>query len=266
MPLRCKGAFLIAVSWLTLLPICQVSASPDTMRAAILDTAAEAALATASLSKEGNVDSSIKSEFRILLSERSWVISVKGGLGNNPIEYGIRGFLWGDDGQDRLVTYVGTGSIANVPLQINGTAMWKYDSKLSKYTAMNIDNVVKIGEHSVWGWIKGSEIVVGGTLGAATGAESIPTLIIGAGAGAEAVVFISDTTREVVESLNSTPKPPANPPAPSVPEKGQSPPSKDDQIVVAVSEEAITGWGPNRDLTLSGSVNRDAGAGFLRGR
>jgi hypothetical protein len=143
-------------------------AAPDLRRTAIVSTAAEVAMATTSFLKDRNPGKSLKTEWSIRLSDRNWVLSIKGTIGDQGYWYTISGFLWGDESEDWLVTFSGLGS-SSEPIFVSGKALWRYDAGLADHTAMSFEQVVKLGENSAWGWVRGSEIIIGGTLGGAGG-------------------------------------------------------------------------------------------------
>jgi hypothetical protein len=239
-----KFASILGFAFFTfLLP--RAADAADAWRTIITGTAVEAALLTASLLQE-QFNKPIDSKFNIVVSDRSWTMEIKGGLNGNEVRLFFRGFLWGSENEDMLVSYSGAG-MSNGPISINGKALWKYDKKQADHIAMEIDNIVKFGEHTVWGWVKGGEIVVGGALGVVGGIiaaggptpGAIVTGILGAAAGAESVVFLSNTARELKESFD--PAAPAIPAAPTIPEKGQPISPEKGRLIVAVSKEISKG-------------------------
>lgn len=233
-------------------------AYPEAYKTAVLATAAEAALATTSLVKDQTSAKFLKCDWLVNFSDRNWVLRVKGATESGELSYTITGFLWGDSTEDWLVSYSGGGIAGKGPILINGKAVWKYDSKLADHTTMNLDNIVKFGEHSTWSWMKGAEIIIGGTLGATGGvmvAGGTPAAvvlgIVGAASGAESAVFVSDVTKEFVEAV--TPRSPEPPKVPPIPGKGQPLAPEKDKIVVAVSKDSVLGSGPSEGLSLFAS-------------
>jgi hypothetical protein len=89
---------------------------------------------------------------------------------------------------------------------------------------MTFHNVVKFGENSFWGWVVGSEIIVGGAIGggagfvvtSATGPGAVVVGVAAAIGGANATVALSNAVRTIVESDAPTP-PPALPNRPPIP-------------------------------------------------
>jgi hypothetical protein len=196
----------------------------------------------------------------------------------DDFRYRLSGYLWGEDNANWLVSFAGSGGIVGKePIYINGKAEWLYDSKISDHATMNFYNVVKFGDHSTWGWIVGSEIIVGGGIG---GGGAVAGLTIGTGgvgtaaavligaraalAGAGAAVSLSNASKTFWEKLTPPPEPPPSLPIPQKEEKFE--PAKD-KIVVAISKEGrVMGIGADGTLVLSGSVSGDVGTGALLAR
>jgi hypothetical protein len=248
-----------------------VSADPvyDLHRAAILSTAAEAALATSSFLKDRNPGKSVKGDWSITFSTRNWVLTLKGGGGSESYNYTVAGFLWGDDNEDWLITYSGLGSIGSEPIFISGKALWRYDVALADHVGMSFEHTTKFGENSKWGWMRGSEIVFGGTLGAVGGVIVVagtPAAIIlgigGAVGGAASAVTLSDVAKEFFETPNPPP-PPAVPKPPVFPKSNEKISPGKDRIIIAISRETIGGTGPGEELALSGSYKVGTGTGVI---
>jgi hypothetical protein len=244
---------------------CGAEVTPEVRRVASLTTATEAALATTSLIKDRGLGKPLQAEWSITFSDRNWVLNIK----SPEFGYTMAGFLWGGDTEDWVI-YSGLGSTGKEPIFISGKAVWKYDGK--DWTSMNFDNVVKFGENSFWGWTKGAEVLVGGTIGAAGGIIVGGTLgptgavivgLAGAIGGGSGAVTISEVVRDLVESPDPvipapTPKPPP------VPQKEQSLPATKNMIVVAVLKDGrIQGTGPDETLFLSGSHKERSGTGSI---
>jgi len=243
------------------------NAEPKLWRSANLTTAMEVALATTSFMefKYGPLE---KAELSINLSDRNWVFTLKS-FGDNYVSTYTVGFLWGADKDDWLVSFSGVGNLAKERSVINGKAVWKYDQKLSDHPAIDFDNVIKVGENSQWGWIKGSQIIVGGTIGGvggiiATGMTPAGIFVglAGAIAGADGLINVSNTVKEIV---SDEPKPPERPKEPPVPEKDKIIPLVKDQIVVAIVREKILGTA-GETLTLSGTVKDNGGTAVISKR
>jgi hypothetical protein len=218
--------------------------------------------------KDRNPNKSIKSEWSINASDRSWILAIKGSVGDQGYQYTVSGFLWGEEREDWLITYAGLGSTAE-RIFITGKALWKYDPKLSDHTTMSFEQVVKFGENSVWGWVRGSELVVGGTIGAAGGvivAVGTPAAVIlgvgGAIAGAGSAATLSDVAKEFLES-HEPPPPPIAPKLPNIPKNDEKITPRKGQIAISVSQEVVFGHGPTEGLYIDGSFKGGAGTGVI---
>ena len=139
---------------------------------------------------------------------------------------------------------------------------------LADHAGMSFDHTTKFGENSKWFWMRGSEIVFGGTLGAVGGvivAAGTPAAIIlgigGAVGGAASAVTLSDVAVEFFETPN--PAPPAVPKPPVFPKSNEEISPGKDKIIIAISGEAIGGTGPGEELTLSGSYEVGTGTGVI---
>jgi hypothetical protein len=248
--------------------------SSEVRRAVIISTAVEAVLATTALIKDRNDEPFEKGGWSIKFSDRNWVLTGEGRRREGDFTYTISGFLWGDDKDDWLVSYSGTGINGKEPIYINGTATWRSD-----HSAMDFRNVVKFGENSVWGWVVGSEVIFGGVIGAggaviavtvSTAGLGVPAALVigGAGAigGASALVSLSQTAKDIVNSDEPVPSPPL-PKMPPAPEKGEVMLPAKDRIFVAVSKDGrILGSGPDGAVASSGSFERNTGTGILFAR
>jgi hypothetical protein len=179
-PLRYANMSIAALALVIAASRGATAADPEEIyKAAILATAAEVALATAVLVGEQS-KKLFASQWFITASDRTWVAQVKG-----EYNYSVSGFLWGGDHDNWEVTYSGRGYGGGQPISVNGKAEWQYDEKLQDHTSMKLDHIVKFGENSTWGWIRGSEIIVGGTLGGVAG------VIVTAGTPAAIIVGVS---------------------------------------------------------------------------
>jgi hypothetical protein len=214
--------------------------SPDTQKAANLTTMTEATLATVTLVQDRSGGKFGEMSWSATFSERDWVLTAAGKINDEPFGFTISGYRWGGDKEDWLVNFAGLGGVQKERLSINGKSIWRYDEKLSDHVAMDFQQVAKFGEHSIWGWVVGSEILIGGTIGAgsaiataglATGGVALGASIwIGAGGyafGSAAMIGVSAGVKELLKSDSPPPAPvpPERPKAPNngvklVPEKG----------------------------------------------
>lgn len=220
--------------------------------------------------------------WRLRYSERDWFLEIKG----NGFDFRLSGYLWGEEKANWLVSFAGSGGIygkesmsVNGPMSVNGKAEWLYDPKISDHIGMDFYNTVKFGEKSVWGWVIGSEIIIGGTIGAGgaiaaavitTGGVgalvAVPIGLAGALTGATAMVSASGSVQTMLES-DKPPAPPEPPKRPPVPQKEENLVPGKDRIIIAISKEGqVSGIGPDGGLAISGSVGSDAGTGVITAR
>jgi hypothetical protein len=235
-------------------------APKDAQINAVRLTIAETVLAT-NTQLSDHVGSPIKEmSWSADLNDRSWSLKMKGFAGKGQVEIGMTGFLWGGETDDWIVTYSGGGQIAGEPIQINGKLDWPFDKATSDRLRTNFKQVAKFGEHSVWAWVVGTEVIVGATIGGIGGiavSAAAPPLTIAIGlAGAigtaGAAVTVSNAVRTAIESDKPT-SPPAPPPAPN-PGKEERLTPKDGMLYAAVSKEGqVLGSGPDAVYRLIGT-------------
>ncbi len=232
----------------------------DTQMSAIRLTIAETVLATNSQLSD-LAGSPIKEiSWSANLNDRIWSLRMKGSARKGPIEIEVTGFLWGGEADDWIVTYSGGGQIAGEPIQINGKSDWPLDKASSDRLGTNFKQVTKFGEHSIWAWVVGTEVIVGATVGGAgaiaLSAAAPPLTIVvglaGAIATASAAATVSNTVRSAIELDKPTP-PPAPPPAPS-PGKEERLTPKNGMLYAAITKEGeILGSGPDENYRLMGT-------------
>lgn len=118
----------------------------------------------------------------------------------------IHGIL-ADADESLKVSFVGNGVFGPEPIYVSGESSFLDHSGYS-YGRMDFSHMIKIGDHSWWGWIRGTELIVGGAIGAAggvmaTGATAGAAVVIGLGAalsGAASAVSISDVAAEYFDT------------------------------------------------------------------
>ncbi len=248
-------------------------ASPDGRKTAILSTMAEATLATTMLAQDRKRGSLKELKWSTRFSERDWSVTATGNIDGEPFTFTIVGYLWGDDQDDWQVTFAGAGRRGTERIRINGIATWKYDEKAKDHTTMAFRHTVKFGENSIWGWVVGTEIIVGGALAGVGAAAAITAstagigigaaIVIGVAAsipGAGAAVTLSKEVTALVESDKPAPAP-AAPKAPNPPKVGDKLTPTKDSIHIGVSRDGrIFGNGPEGErgtLVLSGDFKDD---------
>lgn len=255
------------------------SASSEMQRAVILTTMTESALASVSLIQKRLGGKLQGFSWSATYSDRDLVFSGSGIIGEQKVSFTSSGYLWGEEKQNLLFSYSGIGYAGKDPLRINGKSDWPFDVKSSDYLTMDFQQAIKLGDNSFWGWVVGSEIIVGGVIGAggaiatsavATGGVALGAAIwIGAAGGATvATAFVSAS--ETVKNLTESHEPVAPPPKPDrfkVPtEPGVLKPA-DGLIYTAISKEGkIQGSGPEQNLVLYGTYDAKNGkaSGYVK--
>jgi hypothetical protein len=191
---------------------------------------------------------------------RAWSLWMKGSSGKGPIQVGMSGFLWGDEADDWTMTYFGGGQSGGEPIQISGKLDWPFDKASADRLGTNFKQVTKFGEHSVWAWVVGTEVIVGATVGGIAGvvvsAAAPPLTIVvglaGALATASAAATVSNTVRSAIESDKPT-APPAPPPAPT-PSKEERLKPEAGTLIAAISKEGkVLGSGPDATYAITGT-------------
>ena len=192
---------------------------------------------------------------------------MKGSSAKGPIQIGMSGFLWGGEADDWTATYFGGGKIGGEPVQINGKLDWPFDKASADHLATNFKQVTKFGEHSVWAWVVGTEVIVGGTIGgvagfavtSAAGPLAVVVGLAGAIGDASATATVSNTVRSAIKSDKPT-APPAAPPAPT-------PKPQAGMLYAAILKEGpVSGRGPDEAYLLKGTLKESQTGGQMYGQ
>lgn len=245
--------FLIIM--IILATIARVNAASDLKQAMILTTLTEASLSVFSMLQEREHGSLENLSWTADYSERDWVYHAHGKYNGKDLEFTLAGFLWGEDKQDLIISYAGLGRFGDESLQVHGRTTWLYDQARDDYREMDFQQNFKLGENSVWGWVIGAEVIVGGTIGA--GAAIVGGTIVTGGLGLGAAVwlgmggFASGSAAFVcasaaAESLLESEEPPEPPTPPKRPE-----PPKADQTLVATKGMIYTAVSGNGQIAGS---------------
>lgn len=256
--------------------ISAASASPEMRKAAILSAMTEAALSSVSLMHD-HLHKDLKNfNWTSTFSDRDMAFRGEGFFGDSSdgvkFSFTLTGYLWGDDQQDLSLTYSGLGYANDEPIRLNGRSDWAYNKDKSDYMNMDFRHVMKFGKNSYWGWIVGSEIIMGGALGAggaiagtaaATGGVALGAALWigakGAAEGASALVAVSTLVKTLTESHEPVDQP-KQPDRPTPPLKGNPIRLAPDQILTAVSKNGqLLGKGPDK-LVLSGKYDNIGGS------
>lgn len=235
---------IIMVIFISIAP---VNAASDLKQAMILTTLTEASLSVISMLQErkhGNLENfSWSAEY----SYREWVYRAHGKYNGKDFGFTLVGFLWGKDKQDLVINYGGLGRLGDESIQIHGKTTWLYDEASGDYREMDFQQNFKLGKNSVWSWVLGAEVIVGGTIGAGAaivgGTIAIGGLGLGAAAwlgaggfsgGSAALVGASAAAKNLLDS-DKPPEPPEPPKRPEPPREGQQLVATKGMIYTAVS-------------------------------
>jgi hypothetical protein len=252
-------------------------ASAEVRQTAILSTMSEAALAALSIQPNPSGGDTLEFTWLAKFSDRDWTLAGDGPNGNQKIQFTMSGYLWGEDDEDLSISYSGGGYINDDPIRLNGKADWLYDKEKAEYREMDFRHVMKFGDKSHWGWVVGSEIVVGGSIG--VGAVLIPAALATGGVGlgpamapavkagvegASVLVTLSTAIRSIQESHDPV-APPPKPARPSRPHHSAPIKPTKDQISITISINGdIHGYGADGMTELSGTY--DAKKGTAQGK
>jgi hypothetical protein len=246
--------------------------SAELRKTVMVSTMTEAALSITALVKARTGQDVRNFAWSSRYSDREWSLTGSGVAGNRKVSVTMSGFVWGDEGQDLLVAYSGSGMSGDEPILLHGRADWPYDKQRKDYFTTDFRHAMKLGRNSFWGWVTGAEILVGGVAGAggavvgtaaATGGLALGAAAwigsAGAVAGSSALVSVS----QAVKSLQETSAPvaaPALPPRPEPPAKGEPIKPQEGKIIVAMSKDGrIEGSGPDASNVVSGSFDNKSG-------
>jgi hypothetical protein len=262
------GRIIFVTVFISIFPAMGGAGASEAQRFAVLTTAMEAALATTSLIRDRTASSLESVSWHLQFSDRHWVLELKG----SSFGCQLSGYLWGEDNADWLVSFAGSGGMfGKEPIYVNGKAEWLYDRISADHPAMNFYNAVKFGENSLWGWVVGSELIVGGAVGgligfastAATGPLAVLVGIQTAISGAAGMWAISNGVSSLLQSDTpvSAPAPPSRPPVPQKDEKLEPQKGK---ILIALTSEKVAGSGPADHIDLSGTFSgNNTGTGTI---
>ena len=243
--------------------------------AMVLTTMTEASVSAFSLLREREAGAIEDFNWSAEYSESDWIYRARGKYNGKDLNFTITGFLWGKDKEDRVAYFNGLGRFGDEALSIHGLATWIYDRSKADYLEMDFKQNLKLGKNSVWGWMLGAEIIIGGTIGAAAAVVggTIATAGLGAGAaailgsagfatGASALIGASSGAKSLLAS-KSPPSPPEAPKRPEPPKEGQILMARKGMIYTAVSGNGRIACS---DLTGTVILSGEYKGGIAQGR
>lgn len=219
--------------------------TPPTLKEAMnLNTLAEAATSTlVTLASIEDTAVGQTLDWSASYSESGWAYSTSGGSFNGKsLDLYLTGSLSGDDGQDIVGSFSGTGNWGADPISLQGSTTWIYDSVSDDYINMDFEQVTEVGSDSWWGVILGAEIFVGAAVGVTSGVVTSVTgpaaVVIGVKSGIAAtgaLVGISYGSKYVLEE--PPPVQPEPPPYPVPLEPDEQYDIGPEDIITAITEE-----------------------------
>jgi hypothetical protein len=224
-------------------------------RVAIITTISEAALATASLISERSDDTFESFGFTAIFSDREWALTGEGAVAGQKVGLTIAGYLWGEPETDWTVNYSGLGAVGDESLFVHGQSKWIHDLELKDYREMDFTHYARFGNNTIWGWVLGAELIVGGAIGAGGGLVAGPAGSLG---GAilvgSAAVGISVGAQVLLEAEDPV-EPPPMPQRPSTPQEGDAIGEQEGLILTVVDPAGIVRGRGLRGVELEGSFS-----------
>lgn len=267
---------LLAIAGLFLVWIASSTAGAQENReirnAAILTAMSESAVSEATIIQDLLRSDDIKSiELNSNYTDRDFLLRLDGATySGKEIHIAYTGFVWDQADSNMYVSFGGTGVVGEEAVRLNGQSIWIYDQEKKDYLGADFRIVTKFGDHSFWGWVLGTETIVGGTVGAmgavatatiATGgAAAGASFWIGAGgalAGSTALISASDAAKNLLES-NEPPPPPTAPTRPQAPQ-GNLPLSGKGKIYTALVRDGSLFASSNGQQILQGKFDSKVG-------
>lgn len=253
-------------------------ASSSLRKTAIISTMSEAMLASMSQIRNRADAALEKFEWTATFSESDWKLEAYGYASGREVKMTIFGFIWNEYGNTIVVNYSGGGGFADQAMRIYGRSDWLYDAKINDYRDMDFKQVIKFGDNSTWSWLVGSEILIGGTVGALAGAGA--TTIGTAGTAILAAPFVAvkaameraatlvtlSLVFEATKESNEPVPPPPSPARPEIPDGNSNLEPRDGYIIVALNPDgSIVGHGSDGKITMLGqfSTDKNSAGGYL---
>lgn len=258
-----------AIAMLALSSPASAQDSVDAENLAVILTAAEVALVSASDFRDRYEQGIEVFSFEVEFSARNWAMQTEivlsdGSSGN--IQY--TGFRWGDEATDWSVDFSGAGQIGDDSVSILGKGEWRFNQEIGTHDVMNFSQATRIGLNSWWHFTYGAELILGAAagVGAGIGTSTVTSplggIAIGVTAGTAAAnqaVSLSENIRKNFFTENDeVPSPPSERPAiPTVPETSDDLAPRSNRTVVVVFTDLgeVEGHGPNENTFLFGKID-----------
>ena len=137
-------------------------------------------------------------------SNSGWTYTGTGSFGGTLLSMNYSGALSGSDGSDITVSIAGTGFLGSQPLFMNGSTQWFYDTATNDYLAMTFAQETKIGANSWWGWVVGTELILGVGAGVVSGLVAGGAITVGTGGSGAPVGVAAGVKAGVVVGAAAT--------------------------------------------------------------
>ena len=198
--------------------------------------------------------------------DTGWTYSGSGVFSGDPLTLNYVGSLSGQNGQDIVVSFTGTGFIGLEPLTMTGESRWFYDALTGDYLAFEFKHLTKIGQNSLWGWVLGGEIVAGVGAGVVVGAGLATVIgpggvVPGVAAGTAATGVLVGISAGAQSLLVEDAGPPPEPDPPTPPEEPDEGDAFFEGFIITRTDE--DGLLAARDLSVRyGAVGSFSGNSF----
>lgn len=233
-------------------------------------TIGESAYATAALLHDFTDREMRSVSWQAGYTENTWTLTASGESPSWFFFLEIEGTLQEAQNDTWSIQFTGNGRINDeIPLVVSGRSellLLERTDGVPDFSEMQFEQMIRIGENSLWGWIKGSELIFGAVLGGAgavlaapvTGGTSLLVGLAGAVAGAGGAATLSNEVRtEFFESEEAVPSPEV-PKLPEEPQVNEPIEVGEDQIMIAVmlSDEIIVGSAQGGRVRITGDISR----------
>jgi hypothetical protein len=177
----------------------------------------------------------------------------------------MTGFLWGNADIGWVANCAGFGQLGDEQIRDNGRTIWPRGGEPSA-APYDFQHVMEFGSHSLWGWMIGAEIAVGGTAGAFAGIATPVTAVAGAITGAASMIGVSDVVVSHFVNAPEPPPPPVPPARPAPPQAGSMLVANAERSYIVVQDGTINAAGPsqqNDTYAVRGSYKETTASGEL---
>jgi hypothetical protein len=265
-----KNALLLTLAVAAAMPTLPLTAyaqlPAERPQAAVLLSMTESLLATATMvrTRMANLGPIKEMKWSATYATRNWTVNLEGQGG--PLRITMTGFLWGNADTGWAANYAGIGQLGDEQIRDNGRTIWPLGGVPSA-APYDFQQVMEFGSHSLWGWMIGTEIVVGGTAGAFAGIATPVTAVAGAITGAASMIGVSDVVVSHFVNAPEPPPPPVPPARPAPPQAGAMLVANAERSYIVVQDGTINAAGPRQQddtfYAVRGSYKETTASGEL---